>query len=302
MKTIAPMIVLALLLQDAPSAWADDPVFRPFIVASTEPGDLETRTGEVIDALAEAGFELAGRYSPLPDTEVLVVTDEELLSIAAQSARGGYAAGQRVSITDRDGTVEVAFVNPLYIEHAYRLEASMQGIHDRLSSALGNLRSCGAGDKKMTGKKLRKYNYMMTMQKFDDPSELASFGSYQEALEAVETGLADPDDELVKVYRIDLPGKDQSVFGVGMPSFGGDEEPRSESYQMEIVDFEGCRKRAYFPYEVLVDGPNVEALHMRFRMAVHFPNLSMTGQHGFTKLMPYPKAVERALEDMLARD
>ena len=39
---------------------------------------------------------------------------------------------------------------------------------------------------------------------------------------------------------------------------------------------------------------------MRFRMAVHFPNLSMMGQHGFTKLMPYPGDIEDALEGMLA--
>ena len=68
---------------------------------------------------------------------------------------------------------------------------------------------------------------------------------------------------------------------------------------MSIVDFEGCKKRAYFPYEVLVDGKNVEALHMRFRMALHFPNLRMTGKHGFTKLMSAPGATNDALEKMV---
>ena len=74
------------------------------------------------------------------------------------------------------------------------------------------------------------------------------------------------------------------------------EENIDETYQMKIVDFEGCMKRAYFPYEVLVTGREVEALHMKFRMAVHFPNLSMMGKHGFTKLMPFPKAIRKALE------
>ena len=71
---------------------------------------------------------------------------------------------------------------------------------------------------------------------------------------------------------------------------------------MSIVDFEGCKKRAYFPYEVLVDGKNVEALHMRFRMAVHFPNLSMMGSHGFTKLISAPGAIEKALEKMVGTE
>ncbi len=79
-----------------------------------------------------------------------------------------------------------------------------------------------------------------------------------------------------------------------------DEEDLDSAFQMNVVDFEGCKKRAYFPYEVLVDGKNVEALHMRFRMALHFPNLSMMGKHGFTKLMSAPGAIEDALEDLVS--
>jgi hypothetical protein len=68
---------------------------------------------------------------------------------------------------------------------------------------------------------------------------------------------------------------------------------------MGVVDYEGCKKRAYYPYEVLIDGKEVEALHMRFRMAVHYPNLSMMGSHGFTKLMSAPGVIEDALEEMI---
>jgi hypothetical protein len=71
------------------------------------------------------------------------------------------------------------------------------------------------------------------------------------------------------------------------------------AFQMGVVDFEGCKKRAYFPYEVLVNGNEVEALHMRFRMAIHFPNLKMIGKHGFTKLISAPRAIEEALEEMV---
>lgn len=78
-----------------------------------------------------------------------------------------------------------------------------------------------------------------------------------------------------------------------------DEEDIDSVYQMNVVDFEGCKKRAYFPYEVLVNGKNVEAFNMRFRMALHFPNLSMAGKHGYTKLMSAPGEIEDALEEML---
>ena len=104
-----------------------------------------------------------------------------------------------------------------------------------------------------------------------------------------------------RVYRIDIPGKDQAVFGVGMKATSSDEDEKDidAAFQMSIVDFEGHAKVAYFPYEILVNGTDVEALHMRFRMAVHFPDLSMMGAHGFTKLMSSPGATEDALEGLV---
>jgi len=137
------------------------------------------------------------------------------------------------------------------------------------------------------------------MQYFDDPSELGTFESYEAAIAAVESGLAVSGDALTQIYRIDIPGKQQTVFGVGMKATNEDEEDLDSVFQMNVVDFEGCKKRAYFPYEVLVDGKNVEALHMRFRMALHFPNLSMMGKHGFTKLISAPGKIENALEKMV---
>jgi len=194
----------------------------------------------------------------------------------------------------------VTFINPVYIQHAYRMEGDLQSVHDQLSQILGNTESFGA-EKMMTAKKLAKYHYMIAMQRFDDPSELGSFESHAAAIAAVENGLAVNGDPLTLIYRIDIPGKDQVVFGVGMKATNDekDEVDIDAAHQMAIVDFEGYSKAAYFPYEVLVNGNEVEALHMRFRMAVHFPDLSMMGAHGFTKLMASPGATEHALEDMV---
>ena len=124
--------------------------------------------------------------------------------------------------------------------------------------------------------------------------------TYDEKMAAVEKGLAAEGDALTQVYRIDISGKDQSVFGVGMKATDDEEKDIDAAFQMSIVDFEGPGKVAYFPYEILVNGKEVEALHMRFRMAVHFPDLRMTGKHGFTKLMSSPKATEKALEHMVS--
>jgi hypothetical protein len=276
---------------------AADTTYRPFVLASVSEDGLEARTNATLEALKDAGFSIAGTHGPVEDSLVIVATSDELLAVAAASDRGGYAAAQRISVTERNGRTEVAYVNPLYLQYAYRLEADMQPVADALAGALGSVETFGS-EKGLTAKKLGKYNYMIGMQKFDDPSELGSFGSFDEAVAAVSAGLAQQGDALTQVYRIDIPGKQQAVIGVAMKATDEEEQPIDEAFQLSIVDFEGNAKTAYFPYEILVNGGEVEALHMRFRMAVHFPDLPMMGAHGFTKLMSSPGATENALESV----
>ncbi len=282
---------------------AAESTYQPFVLASINESGLDEQTEATVSALEQAGFTVAGQYSPIEDSNVIVATSPNLQAVAALSDRGGYGAGQRVSVSLRDDKTEVVFINPLYIQHAYRMEGDLLSVYDQLTQALGHMEEFGA-EKKMTAKKLAKYHYMITMQRFDDPSELGSFESHQAAIAAVENGLAVEGDPLTLVYRIDIPGKDQTVFGVGMKATSdADEEVEIDAaHQMAIVDYEGYSKVAYFPYEVLVNGNDVEALHMRFRMAVHFPDLSMMGEHGFTKLMAAPPATEDALEEMVEAD
>jgi len=295
-------LVLLVSLFLAGTAAAES-TYQPFVLASINETGLEQQTEDTISALKKVGFTIAGQYSPIDDTNVIVATSPNLQAVAALTDRGGYGAGQRVSVSLRNGKTEVTFVNPLYIQHAYRLEGDLLSVYDQLVKALGHMEEFGA-EKKMTAKKLAKYHYMIAMQRFDDPSELGSFDSFAAAIAAVESGLALAGDPLTLVYRIDIPGKDQVVFGVGMraTSDAGEEVDIDAAHQMAIVDYEGYSKAAYFPYEVLVNGTDVEALHMRFRMAVHFPDLSMMGEHGFTKLMAAPGATEDALEDMVSPD
>lgn len=301
MKTRSFLFTLPLLLF-CMNAFAET-TYQPFVLASVNDSGLAAQTQATIDALNNAGFKLAGQYSPVENANVLVVTSPGLLAAAAASPKGGYGAGERVSITARGGKTEVAFINPLYIQYAYRMDADLQEIYNALSAALGNMETFGA-EKKMSAKKLEKYHYTMAMPYFDDPMKLATFDSHAAAVTAVENGLAAEGDALTLVYRIDVPGKDQTVFGVGMKATSeekGDVEIDS-AHQLATVDFEGYSKVAYFPYEILVDGNDVEALHMRFRMAVHFPDLDMFGDHGFMRLKSSPGATEDALKGLFDQD
>jgi len=143
----AKLIVLILPLLLIGAVMAEDTTYKPFVLASINDAGLEEQTQATIGALESAGFVLSGQYAPLDNARVIIATSEDLQAIAANTERGGYAAGQRISVTERDGKTEVAFINPLYIQYAYRLDGDMQGVYDQLSEALGNMGSYGA-DKK----------------------------------------------------------------------------------------------------------------------------------------------------------
>jgi hypothetical protein len=135
---------------------------------------------------------------------------------------------------------------------------------------------------------------MMGMEYFDDPSVLAEYDSHEAALKAVEEALAKNVSGVSKVFRIDVPGKQESVFGVAMR--GGDKAKfQDDAYIMNEIDFKPIRSSAHLPYEMLVSGNKVYALYARFRIAINFPDLSMMGKHSFMNIMQSPAAIERAL-------
>ena len=96
MKTRTLLILLATLLVSVHAV--ADTTFRPFVLASVNDADLETQTAATVGALEAAGFTIAGQYRPLENAVVVVASSDGLKEIAAASDRGGYAAGQRVSI------------------------------------------------------------------------------------------------------------------------------------------------------------------------------------------------------------
>lgn len=267
--------------------------YKPFVLAYKGDGEVAAAMEAVAAKLAQAGFEVAGSYSPFPTATILAITNDALKQEAAKSEFGGYAAAQRVAITKVGEEVQVAYTNPTYMAHAYRLEGDLKAVSDKLAEALGREAEYGP-DKAMTGKELRKYHYMFGMEYFDDPSLLAEHDSYEAAVQAVEAKLAEGVSGVGKVYRIDIPGKQETVFGVALR--GGDEAKyQDDEYIMREIDFKPVRSTAHLPYEMLVSGNKVYALYARFRIAINFPDLSMMGKHSFMNIMQSPAAIERAL-------
>ena len=88
-----------------------------------------------------------------------------------------------------------------------------------------------------------------------------------------------------------------SVFGVGITKGDGPISGAKDTDReiLHIIDFGEYRATAYLPYEIMVKGNEIIALRGRYRIAVHFPDTSMMGAHGFTKIMSSPPGIKRAL-------
>ncbi|MDT8386825.1 MAG: hypothetical protein RQ736_04885 [Thiogranum sp.] len=285
----------ALLALSFGNAFAEE-ALKPFVLGYKASGDMQAIADEVKSKVEEAGFEIVGSYSPYDGAMILAITNDALKKDAASSEFGGYVAGQRVTLTEVGDEIQVSYTNPLYFANTYRLEdtSGAASALSSLESVLGKEQAFGTGEKQLSAKDLRKYHYMFGMEYFDDPSELAEYDSHEEAIAAVEEGLSQGRGGATKVYRIDIPGREETVFGVALNDSGcsGDE------YIMSRVDKDAIRSTGHLPYEILVSGGDVYALYARFRIAISWPHLPMiqneTGAT-FFNIMCAPNAIEEAL-------
>ena len=272
-------------------------VLKPFILGKNTPGTMADVVEYTKTQLTEQGFTIVGSYMPYPNATVICASHPELTAAASKAENGGFGAAQRVAITEVNGVLQTSYVNPAYLGTAYGL-GRLEIVSAKLVAALGHEQEFGAEGVKEEKLGPGKYHYKMLMPYFGDIDVLNTYPDYETGVKTVEENLAAGKGGTVKVYRIDLPDKDVSVFGVGIVQGDGTDSGDKDTDKeiMDIIDFQEIRSTAYLPYELMVQGKQAIALRGRYRIAVHFPDTSMTGSHGFTAIMSAPGGIKKALE------
>jgi len=288
-RTIFVWCFLAVLLAISGFSWAEDASLKPFVLAYRGAGTIDAKLGEVKAAVEREGFQVVGEYTPYKGTHIVVVTSEALRKNAANSGFGAYGAALRISITEKDKDLQVSYINPLYMAQAYRMKDTLGDIAAKMEKALGKKETFGSKNG-LSSAKLRKYHYMMLMPYFTDQVELAKYKSHEDAVQAVEANLATGKGGTVRVYRVDLTGKKESIFGVGLREGAGADEA-----VMKTVDYGELKQAAHLPYELIVSEGTVYMLHGKFRIAVDFPDLTMGT---FMKISGAPAAIENTLKQV----
>lgn len=283
--------VFLLVVSQAANA---ETLHKTFVLADIKSGDITTVISETKSKLASAGFEIVGEYSPYSNATIIIVTNDTLKKNAANSDFGAFGAAQRVTVTKVKDQVQVAFTNPVYMANVYRMKSDLSDIASQLKQALGDKGEYGP-DEGLSAEDLREYHYKWLMPYFYDRLTLAKYGSHDEAIQKVEAALTSNNKGGVKkVYRIDLPGKQETVIGVNMT--GPDNVDCSgDKYIMEKIDFKDTRSTGHLPYEIVISDKTVYALPAEFRIAISFPDLSMVGSNSFASIMCAPTAIQEAL-------
>lgn len=265
--------------------------YRPFVLAESGGGDLAASVAEVQGKLESAGFTLVGHYQPYAGSEVLVVTNDTLQQLAKRTDFGLFGAVIRVALTEHEGKVQVSYNEPAYLFHAYRMSGDIEPVTSALRQALGRVRDYGSAEG-MNAARLRGYHYKFLMPYFDDRIELVRYGNHQQAIDKVEAALAAGKGGAAKVYRIDIPGGDNALYGVALS-----DGCSGDSYIMERIDAAELKATAHLPYEIVVRGGTVYTLPAEFRIAINFPDLSMMGSNSFASIMCAPGEIKRALTE-----
>ena len=267
----------------------------PYIRVVETQESIQAVSDKVLDALKQHGFEVLGTYHPANrgTLNVIAFTRKDLKNTAVKIAdRGALGAVMKVGLVDNDGKITVSYTNPDYLLRAY-----LRDDYDMYKSTLGafaaDLRTALSGvgtdftpfGGTVEAEKLKKYHYKIMMPYFTDPVTLGEYSSFEAGLKTIESNLKAKKGSTVKVYQLVYPDKQVAVFGVGLRS-----KEEGESHFLPII---GVEHAAAMPYEIILQNKTATMLHGKYRIALHWPDLTMGT---FMKIMSTPGDIEDALE------
>lgn len=249
----------------------------PYILVGESSNTLNETEQKVTNALKASGFEILGQYNPENNQtlKVIVYSRKDLQQISLKvKDRGALAAALKVGLkADGPGTT-ISYLNPEYLFQAYLRDSyddhkvgliKVSSDVKQALSPLGN-KNTGFGGS-MTAEDLREYHYKIMMPYFTDPVELKEFSSFEEGVKTIENNLKSQKGATKMVYSLTFSDQKVAVFGIAFL-----DEEKGEKQFLPII---GEDHLAAMPYEIIIQGKKATMLHGRYRLALHWPELTM---------------------------
>ena len=267
----------------------------PFIKIGESNETIQQVSDKIIEVLKANSFTILGDYNPSNKStlKVIAFTRTDLKNTVVKvTDRGALSAAFKVGLQQKDGKVIISYTNPDYILRAYLgnnyniYKVTFQKFSADLKSAfskIGNEFTPFGGIIKAD--KLKGYHYKIMMPYFSDPVELNEFSSFEEGLKIIENNLKAKKGQTVEVYKIVYKNEKVAVFGIGLQS-----KENGESVFLPKI---GESHVAALPYEIILQGKKATMLHGKYRIALHWPELTMGT---FMKIMSAPGDIEDTLK------
>ena len=269
----------------------------PYIKVGETNESIQQVRDNVVKALKDNSFTVLGMYNPenKSSLKVIAFTNDNLKNTVVKVAdRGALAAAMKIGLVEKNGKITISYTNPDYLLRAYLMnnyntykstfEQFSKDVKTALSSVGNKFKPFGGSIK---ADELKKYHYKIMMPYFTDPVTLNEYKSFDEGLAIIEKNLAAKKGNTLKVYKIVYPKQQVAVFGVGL--FNKEE---GEPHFMPII---GEGHIAALPYEIILQGNKATMLHGKYRIALHWPDLTMGT---FMKIMSTPGDIEDTLEGL----
>jgi len=297
MKKIVFSIILVLFV----GIHAKSQELAPYVKVGETNEAIQQVSINIIEALKSNSFTVLGAYHPSNKNSLKVIafTRSDLkYSVVKVKDRGALAAVYKVGLVRKDGKTIISYTNPDYILRAYLGENynSYKTLNTKFSldlkttfSDFGNEFTPFGGTVKAD--KLKKYHYKIMMPYFSDPVTLNEFASFEEGLSIIENNLKANKGNTKQVYKLVFKGHDVAVFGIGLM-----DKEEGESHFLPKIGEENI---AAMPYEIILQGNKATMLHGKYRLALHWPNLTMGT---FMKIMSTPGDIEDFLESLCVKE
>lgn len=258
---------------------------------------IEENIDKTKQKLRSGGFNVIGTYFPgnSGDLAVLCYTSEKLEKLALDfEDRGSLAASLKIGFRKDGNTVSVSMLNPIYLFYAYFIdniamhENELRAISDKAIKALANPASepvpfGGTLDKK----KLQNYHYKVMMPYFKDAEKLNQFSSFEEGLKVIQSNLSSGKGHTEQVYELVYTENEVAVWGVGLKN--------EETGEPKFLPIVGDKHVAAMPYEIILQGKTASILPGKYRIALHWPELTMGT---FMKIMSTPGDIKKTLKEI----
>lgn len=267
----------------------------PYIKVGESKESIQKVTEKVIQTLKTNSFTVLGYYNPSAKSSLVTIafTRNDLKNTVVKVPdRGALAAAMKVGLVEKNGKVTISYTNPDYLLRAYlSLNYSrFKSVFTRFSAdvktaftSLGNEFTPFGGV--VGADELPKYHYKIMMPYFTDPVTLNEFESFEEGLRIITKNLEAKKGNTVKVYSIVYNSQKVAVFGIGLL----DKEAGEPNFLPKI----GEDHAAALPYEIILQNNKATMLHGKYRIALHWPDLTMGT---FMKIMSTPGDIEDTME------